>query len=184
MAKHVDIAGRRFGNWLALYPMKPTGKHGVQKWMCRCICGKEREVFTCTLRRNRCRGCGCVPSSSLRPYEALYNQFNQKARRNVQFTYEEFLKFVEQKTCHYCGTEVTWAKYDTNRNGVNYNLDRTDNSLGYTVENCVVCCLRCNAGKSNKFSYEEWVEIGDLIRRQRDRKLLLEGRNSTGIRGS
>jgi hypothetical protein len=182
--KMIDLAGQHFGNWLVLYPMKPAGTHGVRKWMCRCVCGKEREVFTGTLKLHKCRGCGCVSPSPLRPYEALYNQFSYKARRDVQFSYEEFLKFVEQKECHYCGTTITWAKYDTNKNGVAYNLDRKDNALGYTFENCAVCCKRCNAGKSDKFSYEDWVEIGDLIRRQRDRKLLLERRNSVGIRGS
>ena len=44
-----------------------------------------------------------------------------------------------------------------------YNLDRKDSIKGYTKENCVVCCKRCNRAKSNLFSYEEWLEIGKFI---------------------
>lgn len=51
-----------------------------------------------------------------------------------------------------------------NNKGCAYYLDRKDSFEGYSVENCVVCCSRCNQAKSNFFTYEQWVEIGKVIK--------------------
>jgi hypothetical protein len=48
-----------------------------------------------------------------------------------------------------------------------YNLDRKDSSVGYVISNLVVCCKRCNLSKADRFTYEEWVEIGKVIRKMR-----------------
>lgn len=74
------------------------------------------------------------------------------------------MEFTTNKNCHYCGADIFWAEYNTNTNGSNYNLDRKDNAIGYSKENCVACCGRCNESKSNHFTYEQFVQIGDLIR--------------------
>jgi hypothetical protein len=104
-----------------------------------------------------------------RPYEALYKRFKDSVRRNgrrhnklpiqVSFTYEDFLQFTAVSKCHYCGDDVFWSKFNTNVNGAAYNLDRKDNSKGYETENVVVCCKRCNFGKADRFTYEEWMEM-------------------------
>jgi len=36
------------------------------------------------------------------------------------------------------------------------------------------CCSRCNYGKCDEFTYQEWVEIGKVIRRMREEKLALK----------
>jgi hypothetical protein len=45
-----------------------------------------------------------------------------------------------------------------------YQLDRKDNALGYSVDNCVVCCHRCNDAKSNGYDYEEWYGMTAYFR--------------------
>lgn len=40
-----------------------------------------------------------------------------------------------------------------------------DNSLGYSVSNCVVCCHRCNDAKSNGYSYEQWFGMTAYFRK-------------------
>jgi hypothetical protein len=42
-------------------------------------------------------------------------------------------------------------------------LDRKNSSLGYLVDNVCLCCKHCNTIKSDFFSYEEFLLIGDLI---------------------
>jgi hypothetical protein len=53
-----DLTGRTFGRWtvLALLP-----KEGLRRrrWLCRCECGTEREVWTSNLRTGASTGCGC-----------------------------------------------------------------------------------------------------------------------------
>jgi hypothetical protein len=44
------------------------------------------------------------------------------------------------------------------------NLDRKDSSGAYEASNVVPCCRRCNYGKNNMFTYEEWMAIGQVIR--------------------
>ena len=115
----------------------------IYKWNCP-KCNAEREYhtkgsFTRAKRTNACR-----ISNRLRPYEGLYNVFVSKneARYPVQMTFEEFVSFTKINKCHYCGDPVTWLKHMSGKLGRRYrcNLDRTDNQIGYTKDNCVVCC--------------------------------------------
>ena len=90
----------------------------------------------------------------------MFNILRSKARGyEVLLTYEEFLEFTKTLRCHYCFAEIDWTKDQR------YNLDRRNNDIGYTKENCVVCCPRCNYGKSNLFTYDEWYGMTSWFRR-------------------
>ena len=86
----------------------------------------------------------------LRPYESLYNHLRTYAARRehvVDLTYEEFVSFTRTTECYYCGDLIGWRAFYINRKGQSgcaCNLDRLNNSKGYSVENCVVCCRTCN----------------------------------------
>lgn len=82
----------------------------------------------------------------------------------MEISYEEFLGLTKELQCHYCGASITWVAHPTNDKGVAYNLDRKDNDKGYTLNNVVVCCKLCNYTKANRFSYDEFRAIGDLLR--------------------
>lgn len=63
-------------------------------------------------------------------------------KRNISFnlTFGEFNDIVS-KPCWYCGEfsdEIELC-----------GVDRLDNNLGYTVDNCIPCCTFCNQAKSN-----------------------------------
>jgi hypothetical protein len=164
-----DLTGKVFGNWTILKRVDYSPRtHHSTVYLCKCVCGKERERFRTNIIAGKNSGCGCVPWNILtRPYEALYRVFLREATRSGRlenFSYEDFLIFTRIEKCHYCGEHILWTKTSTGKNGNGYHLDRKDNSLGYSKENCVVCCPRCNRAKSNHFTYEEWVEIGALIK--------------------
>lgn len=53
----IDIAGQRFGGWVALSLSRRQG--GRQLWLCRCDCGVEREVWKGNLLRGTSKSCGC-----------------------------------------------------------------------------------------------------------------------------
>jgi hypothetical protein len=144
--------------------------HGV--WKCRCDCGSMTHALTGDLNRGNHKSCGCYRKAfmrakiSLRPYEALYNRLRVTAARNArgfELGYDEFVKFTEVKKCHYCEAVINWAEYSDKTNQ-GYNLDRKDAKLGYTIDNCVPCCKRCNFGKGKGFTYDEWVQIGNVIK--------------------
>ncbi len=145
-------------------------------WECVCDCGTVMKDGVCSsnlVRNDGTQSCGC--SRKKRPYESLYNELLLVASHKNWpcFTYEEFLIFTEIKECHYCGNHLTWLEYrDRGYRGVRgYNLDRKDSSLGYISSNLVPCCKRCNLSKADRFTYEEWVEIGKTIRKIREGRL-------------
>jgi len=81
--------------------------------------------------------------------------------------------------CDYCGIEEKdfiplWGVFYTTR-GFRLEVEHKDNDRrGYTLENCVLACPICNNAKSNKFSYEEFKRVGDVIKeiwQQKARKL-------------
>jgi len=49
--------GRRFGRWVVLEAAARRGKRAY--WLCRCLCGVEKEVFEQSLRRGISKSCGC-----------------------------------------------------------------------------------------------------------------------------
>jgi len=113
-----------------------------------------------------------------RSWEYIFNSARYAATRdnrnyNWGITYEEFLKFVEQKICHYCGDNIPWPLPHGGRDALgNYrsghHLDRKDNAKGYSVRNCVVACACCNRTKGNMLSYEEMLVIGKMRRDKRE----------------
>jgi hypothetical protein len=75
-----------------------------------------------------------------------------KAAHNRHYTFDLTRKQFDDLTrrnCFYCGIEPTNKYRGYARDfGLKFNgVDRTDNSLGYTMENCVPCCSTCNMMK-------------------------------------
>lgn len=103
-----------------------------------------------------------------RPFEALFNVFKRKTTKGGKenlLTYEQFLAFTDQKVCHYCTASIYWADFNLTKNGSAYNLDRKDNSIGYSSDNCVACCWKCNESKKDNYSYEEWYGMTAYFRK-------------------
>jgi hypothetical protein len=68
---------------------------------------------------------------------------------------EQVSNLISQ-ACSYCG-----------ETSLKMTLDRKDNSLGHTEENCVPCCLRCNFIRRD-MPYEAWVKLAPTIRKIRE----------------
>ena len=165
-----DLTGMVFGRLkvLELVPNKDQ-KVYPKIYKCQCACGTFTHVRRDYLVGGT-RSCGCnrthpfSEKPELRKYEAIYRTllYMNKHRCLVDLTYEEFLKFVDIKNCHYCGCSLHWQEW-ADRVGA-YNLDRKDNTRGYSTDNCVVCCKRCNFGKGDRYSYDEWYGMTRYFR--------------------
>jgi 5-methylcytosine-specific restriction endonuclease McrA len=163
-----DLSGQRFGARLVL--SRAGYERGRLYWNVRCNCGRKFKCLSQALyhRSKRCRMCGHKgprPYRRKRPFESNYNSLVQRARYPVLITYEQFVEFTKTKECHYCGEDIFWPEYRIKgQGGTATNLDRKDNSKPYELENIVIACRRCNYSKNDHFTYEEWMQIGKLIR--------------------
>jgi len=109
------------------------------------------------------------------PYVAVFNKARRDSvRRGIPFeiSFEFYLSLIGLP-CHYCHAPLKWSqrKY-ISRSGIwalgGSNLDRKDNSQGYTDDNVTACCWPCNRIKNKFVSYEEMLVIGAARKRFRE----------------
>ena len=159
----------RFGAWTVISSAGSATELGKRaaKWLCRCDCGVEKVVIGASLRKDASHGCGSC-SKRGKPYSVSYNKLRKQAEySNIEctLTYEQYVEFTLSPDCHYCGDSLTWIKHmPMGKYSLRYNLDRKDNDKGYSADNCVPCCQRCNYSKNCWLSYEEMVAVGNIRR--------------------
>ncbi len=145
-----------------------TTNNGSKKtyWICKCkICGSIKSKSTQTIEN--CKSCGCkqrerngkVKNSGRKTKQGtnfyincLISIYKSNAKkRNVKFDleYTDFEKLINGE-CYYCGDVKSNKLIKKNYKPFYYNgIDRVNNEIGYTKENCVSCCEFCNKAKRN-----------------------------------
>lgn len=121
----------------------------------------------------------------------LINIYKSNAKkRNVKFDleYTDFEKLINGE-CYYCGDVKSNKLIKKNYKPFYYNgIDRVNNEIGYTKENCVSCCEFCNKAKRN-ITIDEFynkcykivnkkIELDEKyfkISKERIEKIILEG---------
>jgi hypothetical protein len=153
--------------FLERQPRKSGGPRKV--YLFKCVveeCGEIVKIRSAHL--HTASGLCMTHSHTKRPFESLYNGlFHDHRGVDVGLTYRQFLEFTKITECHYCGDVIPWRPYGTVKGSYKsraYFLDRKDHNDGYNKSNCVVCCTRCNITRSNRFTYEQFVQIGALIK--------------------
>jgi len=88
------------------------------------------------------------------------------------------------RKCHYCEIEEEdfiqiWGKIYGGEKRGKLEVDRKDNEKGYNEENSVLSCPICNNAKSDKFTYEEFLKVGHVIKQiWQQRKKKTRGKSS------
>lgn len=142
----VDIAGERFGKWVAI-SLHPVRKNKRTLWLCRCDCGTEKAVLTCHLVSGRSKAClSCKPKGEASPrfkhgstkhplYYSWRNMLDRCRNPNNEDWHlyggkgvtvcaawaKDFLKFVEDM-----GPKPTSP----------HSIDRIDSNGNYEPQNC------------------------------------------------
>lgn len=172
MGKLIDETGNRYGRLLVL-EFAGVNKYGKAIWLCKCDCSGEVIIGGCSLRNGDTQSCGCYSreqtskANSLPKGKAACNRlmlnykYNAKNRDYAwELTDDEFRKLTQQD-CFYCDTPPSQIFNPKRCNGkFTYSgIDRIDNSLGYTLNNCVACCKHCNIAKNNRpmSEFEDWI---------------------------
>jgi hypothetical protein len=131
----------------------------------------------------------CIPLPvEIAARNQVYNNFRSHAKMRG-FDFELTMEQAEvlfKSNCYYCGIEPKQVKkhptgkINPNRKWIlkNYfvpggdyvynGIDRKDNNKGYSLENCVPCCGRCNRAKDTT-SYDEFLQYIDRLIQHRIR---------------
>lgn len=138
-------------------------------WLWRCDCGREKKFARTDVTRKThpiqtCGECNLVPRGKGSPrrlatgelnFNRLFCVYKISARnRDLEFSLnrDDFRKLTKAN-CVYCGIAPSSVK-DEKPHGQSFGpyiyngIDRVDSSKGYTNENCVPACTKCNYMKT------------------------------------
>ena len=180
MGKYVkkDLLGQTFGRLKVIAPAPNIINAAKTKsrvaWLCECSCENKKQTIVKAdkLLNGHTQSCGCLhhyhnpnEASAREAFKATY------CEENDTITFEFFLE-QSQKQCFYCGSApnncfnkyrgiITCSKEDYKAAKFIYNgLDRVDNKLPHTPENCIPCCAKCNTAKNDcsQKDFLDWAE--------------------------
>jgi hypothetical protein len=127
----------------------------------------ELKVQQQSIKRHsgKCRSC----SQQGEDYFHIYNELKNHRNRKVEFSlsFEDFLTVISKGKCEYCDKVLIYNKHAKNWGKSltrAHQLDRKDNSKGYTKENVACCCWNCNRLKSDIYSYEEFMLLSPILK--------------------
>jgi hypothetical protein len=137
-----------------------------------------------------CHCAKCVGNSKKPTTEVAYNVSRGNYKRAAIFrglswdlSPEEF-KDIVSKPCHYCGAEPVQKnhlkRYMRVETPVYLNgVDRVNSKLGYSVDNCVPCCEKCNRMKLD-YSKEDFLSHIEKIYKFHKSATTIENTDNSG----
>lgn len=164
----LDETSNKYGRLFVL-KRASNSKTGFARWLCRCDCGNQSVVVGVNLRSGVSRSCGCyrrdrccIPMGQASLNLTVRRMRGSAKHRNIGWVLSlDEAKDLIVKSCYYCG--IRPSQKGVSRRGINgisfYNgIDRVNNLLGYSIDNVVSCCKRCNAAKS-AMTIDEFREL-------------------------
>lgn len=136
----------------------------------KCLLEKEYEEFYKRSDRETSNGLSSHCKKCIQKYKGCHyenNKYTHKARWQftksaanrkgalLTITQAQYVELIS-KPCHYCNESI--------EKEVGIGLDRQDNSRGYHIDNVVTCCGRCNLGRQDLFTPEEWKVMIDALK--------------------
>jgi len=182
----IDETGHRYGRLVVLE--EAGRRNGAVCWLCQCDCGKRIIVGGRELRTGDTKSCGCLNTEQCEArrlpkgqaaFNCVFGSLKRGAeRRGLEWALtEKQVKELTSQPCFYCGVPPRQRCRGRRVNGEYlYNgLDRVDNTRGYTVDNVVPCCKRCNVAKNNMTQQEFYTWIDRIYNRRRAAPASSEG---------
>lgn len=144
MSKKKDITGIRFGNLVAIRQSNYM-KNGMSYWLCRCDCGRLKDVRLSNLTCGKTLSCGfdrmnhTLPEHKKQNHDRLRSIWDGMVQRCTNVRSKDYEKYGGSGI----GICEEWMNYTTFKawaleNGYadNLSIDRVDGGLGYCPSNC------------------------------------------------
>lgn len=126
--------------------------------LCQCDCGNTRETNLTKVINGTQKSCGCLIHKNRSgniyggAFNLIFQRYKKRAveyKRDFLLTEHQFNEFI-LGNCFYCGSPPISVSKPRWGSSLTYNgIDRIDSSKGYSVDNCVSCCVVCNRMKTD-----------------------------------
>jgi hypothetical protein len=139
----IDMAGMVFHN-MTVIKLAPRRIRGTY-WLCRCICGNEREVLRGNLVRGGAKSCGCKSASAISAARTTHGKRNTNEYKIWAGMKNRCLNSDNPAFKYYGGRGIKvcqrWMKFenffaDMGRKPAGKSLDRINNDGNYEPGNC------------------------------------------------
>lgn len=166
---NLEEVGNIYGSWTIVEKILPGDVGGVvtkySRFRCRCECGTEKTLLLGNIRSGRSSSCGCklkLATGVANRNHLLSTYIHSAWVRGHEWSLtEEMFDDLVKSDCFYCAAPPSAIKKHPAKNGdfIYSGIDRKDNFGGYTVDNVVPCCGRCNRAKHvvNIDDFLAWV---------------------------
>ena len=171
--KLIDFTGKNFGKWTVLYRTS-SSRNGATRWMCRCDCGVEKDVYGSHLSYGKSNG--CLKCSKLKGKNSPYwkgagdisgdywNSIKRgangsKGRSCIEMTItKEYAWELFKKQKNECALTGMSLTIDYKGGDHTASLDRIDSSKGYIHGNVQWIHKDVNLMK-NKLDQDYFIEL-------------------------
>lgn len=179
----IDLTGKTFGSLTVIEQansrVSPNGTSRTM-WKCICECGNETVVSSADLRNGSTKSCGChyqmrncsLETRKSQNYKRLYKIWKSMMDRCHNENSQQFRLYGGngRTVCnewHSFDNFVAWADQNGYKDGLT--IDRVDNSLGYSPDNCRWVSMqvqqnnRCNnrviSYKGESHTLADWARL-------------------------
>ena len=135
-----DLTGRTFGMWTVISFDCHKGKRPTAYWLCRCTCGREKSVAGGSLRRGDstgCKSCGSRTHGMRRSTEyMIWAAMKARCQNPRHVAYPNYGGRGISVCERWQNSFETFIAEMGQIPFVGATIDRIDNSLGYSPDNC------------------------------------------------
>lgn len=152
MPKAIDITGEKFGNLIAVKCIG-NDKFGKKIWLFSCDCGNETKAVASSVKSGKTLSCGCKRIEAAKINGCLSNGPPKKHGLAGTPEYNVW-KTIKQRCCNKncidypeyggrgIGLDPRWNEFSNfisdigKRPSKKHSIDRINNNVGYSPENC------------------------------------------------
>ena len=134
------MIGQKFGRWTVVE--EDGRRYRAIMYKCICDCGTEQRISGTSLRSGRTKSCGCIKKERMTKHglsrSSIYKIWNGMMMRCSNYNNPKYRYYGKRgiEVCEEWHDFTNFYKDMGDRPSKKYQLDRIDNSKGYSKENC------------------------------------------------